>query len=330
MSELLIGTGRGVFRLGNDGNIQPEEGPPTVAFLTRAHEGILVVTQEGALWRRTGGDDWQRVHERPVAEDIWAFSADPRVPGRLYLGVSPALLYWSDDGGANWKACEAIRRIPGYESWTFPPPPHIPHVKHIDLRPDNPDDVLGAVEEGWLIRTTDGGATWTNLTNGSEFDSHTAYFMPGAPEVIISTSGAGVYRSQDDGGSFVPSEQGLDRRYMAHLVVHPERPNVVFTAAAAVPPPGWSRPEGADAAFYRSDDQGLTWRRLLDGVPDHLSAAPRTVVGDPRDPDTVYVGMTDGTVWTTHDGKTFEPAIRLTDQLGTSEPPSVTSLTVVP
>ena len=36
MSELLIGTDRDVFRLGNDGNIQQEEGPPTVAFMTRA------------------------------------------------------------------------------------------------------------------------------------------------------------------------------------------------------------------------------------------------------------------------------------------------------
>jgi hypothetical protein len=50
MSELLIGTDRGVFRLGNDGNIHQEEGPPTVAYMTRAHEGISVVTTEGVLW----------------------------------------------------------------------------------------------------------------------------------------------------------------------------------------------------------------------------------------------------------------------------------------
>ncbi len=52
MSELLIGTQSGVFRLGNDENLQPEEGPATVAFLTRAHEGAVALTQQGALWRR--------------------------------------------------------------------------------------------------------------------------------------------------------------------------------------------------------------------------------------------------------------------------------------
>ena len=71
MSELLIGTQSGVFRLGNDGNLQQEDGPSTVAFLTRAHEGVLALTQQGpcgvgpvamggnwrtnALLRRTSG-----------------------------------------------------------------------------------------------------------------------------------------------------------------------------------------------------------------------------------------------------------------------------------
>jgi hypothetical protein len=45
MSELLIGTQSGVFRLGNDENLQHEEGPATVAFLTCAHDGVVALTQ---------------------------------------------------------------------------------------------------------------------------------------------------------------------------------------------------------------------------------------------------------------------------------------------
>jgi photosystem II stability/assembly factor-like uncharacterized protein len=85
---------------------------------------------------------------------------------------------------------------------------------------------------------------------------------------------------------------------------------VVFTAASAVPPPGWRRPEGADAGFYRSEDQGLTWRRLAGGLPDHLTAAPRSTAGDPESPDVFIVGMTDGTVWMTEDaGESFRQAL---------------------
>jgi photosystem II stability/assembly factor-like uncharacterized protein len=284
MSELLIGTGRGVFRLGNDGNIQPEEGPPTVAFLTRAHEGILVVTQEGALWRRTGGDDWQRVHERPVVEDIWAFSADPRVAGRLYLGVSPALLYWSDDGGASWKACEAIRRIPGYESWTFPPSPHIPHVRSVAADPQVVGAVYIGVEEGGIYRSGDQGETWESLNEGLYWDVHTVTpASQGGP--LYATTGRGFYRSDDGGRQWRHLMAGLDRRYTVPLVASRRQPGRLYTAAAAGPPPSWR--QGANAALYRSDDGGEHWVRLEQGLPQQFDAMVRQIAVD--DAETLYI-----------------------------------------
>ena len=66
-------------------------------------------------------------------------------------------------------------------------------------------------------------------------------------------------------------------------------------------PPGWRRPEGANAGFFRSEDQGKSWDRLSGGIP-YFKAAPRAVAGDPDDPNAFFVGMTDGTVWMTEDG----------------------------
>jgi len=284
MSELLIGTDRGVFRLENDGNIHQEEGPPTVAFMTRAHEGISVVTKEGALWRRTGGDGWQLLHERPVAEDIWAFAADPRVAGRLYLGVSPALLYWSDDGGVSWKACEAIRRIPGYESWTFPPPPHIPHVRSVAPDPQVVGAVYIGVEEGGIYRSGDQGETWESLNEGLYWDVHTVTPAPqGGP--LYATTGRGFYRSDDGGCHWSHLMTGLDRRYTVPLMASRRRPGRLYTAAAAGPPPGWR--QGANAALYRSDDGGEHWVRLEQGLPQQFDAMVRQIAVD--DAETLYI-----------------------------------------
>ena len=330
---LLIGTRSGLYKAEGDqvtslGTEQYGElRCPVVVDCADPNVLYAGTVRAGVVRSADGGRTWQTINDGLTCPEVWWLAQHPTT-GDLWAGVSPAAIFKSTDRGEHWRECEAIQRLPRRAEWSFPPPPHTPHVKHIDLRPDDPDDVIAAVEEGWLIRTTDGGATWTNLDNGSEFDSHTAYFMPGSPGVIVSTSGAGVYRSQDDGASFVASDAGLDRRYMAHLVVHPEQPKVVFTAAAAVPPPGWSRAQGAEAAFYRSDDQGITWQRLVEGVPEQLAAAPRSVVGDPLEPDTVYVGMTDGTIWRTRDGHSFEPALRLADHPGVSQP-HVTALTVV-
>jgi photosystem II stability/assembly factor-like uncharacterized protein len=284
MSELLIGTDGDMFRLGNDGNIQQEEGPPTVAFMTRAHEGILVVTKEGALWRRTGGDRWQLMHERPVVEDIWAFAADPRVAGRLYLGVSPALLYWSDDGGSSWKACEAIRRIPGYESWTFPPPPHIPHVRSVAPDPQVVGAVYIGVEEGGIYRSGDQVETWESLNEGLYWDVHTVTPAPqGGP--LYATTGRGFYRSNDGGRHWSQLMTGLDRRYTVPLVASRRRPGRLYTAAAAGPPPGWR--QGANAALYRSDDGGEHWVRLEQGLPQQFDAMVRQIAVD--DAETLYI-----------------------------------------
>ena len=61
-------------------------------------------------------------------------------------------------------------------------------------------------------------------------------------------------------------------------------------------------PEGADAAFFRSEDRADSWERLTGGLPDHFTAAPRATAGDPDDPDAFFVGMTDGSVWMSDDG----------------------------
>ncbi len=316
MSELLIGTNNGVLRLGHDGDLQRQEGPPTVAFLTCAHEAVMVVTQEGALWRRTGADGWQLVHERPVTEDVWAFAADPRVPGRLYLGVSPALLYWSDDGGASWRACEAIRRIPGYERWTFPPPPHIPHVRSVVPDPQVIGAVYIGVEEGGIYRSADEGETWESLNEGLYWDVHTVTPAPDGTR-LYATTGRGFYRSDDGGEHWRHLMTGLDRRYTVPLVASQQRPGRLYTAAAAGPPPGWR--QGANAALYRSDDGGEHWLRLGQGLPPQFDAMVRQVAVD--DAETVYIAA-GHELFGSHDiGESWQ---RLTGEL-----PTVQALAVV-
>jgi photosystem II stability/assembly factor-like uncharacterized protein len=284
MAELLIGTDSGVLRLDSEGHLRQEGGPPQVVFFTHAYEGVLALTQEGALWRRAAGDGWQLRHKHPIAEDIWAFGADARMPGRLYLGVSPALLYWSDDGGASWTACEAMRRIPGYESWTFPPPPHIPHVRSVAPDPHVVGAVYIGVEEGGIYRSADRGETWESLNEGLYWDVHTVTPAPEGTR-LYATTGQGFYRSDDNGHHWRHMMSGLDRRYTVPLVASRQRSSRLYTAAAATPPPGWR--QGANAALYRSDDGGEHWMRLDHGLPSPFDVMVRHIAVD--DTETLYI-----------------------------------------
>jgi hypothetical protein len=240
-STLLLGTGAGLlqatpsadgYRISATG-LDRQVGLRCPVVVDKDDPSVLYAGTIGSgVWRSEDrGTTWQPSSEGLTAQEVWWLAQHP-VSGDLWAGVSPAAMFKSTDRGAHWQACDAIQQLPRRGEWSFPPPPHIPHVKHIDLRSDDPDEVLAAVEEGWLIHSRDGGQTWSNLTNGTEFDSHTAYFMPNDPNVIVSTSGTGVYRSADAGLRFAPAEDGLDRRYMAQLAVHPDRPEVILTAAA--------------------------------------------------------------------------------------------------
>jgi len=263
---------------------------------------IYAATGRGGMQRSEDrGQSWREINNGILYKEAWCVVQHPST-SELFVGTGPSAIFKSDDGGDNWTDCERLRDLPETIDWTFPRPPHVSHVKGLALQPDDPKVILGAIEEGWIVRSRDGGKNWQNIKEGVEFDAHSVAVMWDDPAVVIATSGQGVYKSTNGGDNFIESSQGLDCRYMAQLVCHPARPKVLFSAAAAVPPPLWRRPEGALSAFYRSEDQGDSWQRLSGGLPDHFKAAPRTIVGDPDEADAFFVGMSDGTIWLSEDG----------------------------
>lgn len=268
---------------------------------------LYVGTGLAGMYRsEDGGQTWEEINEGIVYKGVYSLVQHPRT-GELYAGTGPSSVFKSTDGGDSWSDCAQLRTLPETKDWTFPSPPHISHVRDLALWRDDPNLVLGAVEDGWVIRSKDGGKTWQNIKEGICIDVHGIAYMPDNPDVVVATANPGVYRSLDGGNHFEESNSRLDRRCsMVQLVVHPRRPKVLFTAGAAVRPRFWGRPEGADSAFYRSEDQGMTWRRLSGGLPEHLKAGPYAAAGDPEDPDVFLVGMSDGTVWMTEDsGESF-------------------------
>ncbi len=289
MSDILIGTDDGILRLdGSSKEIQQEAGPSSIGFLAPTQAGVFALrrvnsstntwsTAKGELWLRKDQNDWQLVNEHPVEEEVWSFAADPRMEGRLYLGVSPALLYRSDDGGKSWVACESIRQIPGYEQWTFPPPPHIPHVRFIAPDPKVVGAVYIGVEEGGVYRSADGGQTWESLNEGLYWDVHTV--VPSSEGTrMYATTGGGFYRSDDGGHHWRQITAGLDRRYVIPCIASQQQPERLYTAGAATPPPGWKM--GANAAVYRSDDGGEHWVRLEHGLPPQFDQMVRSLILD--------------------------------------------------
>ncbi|HUY17698.1 MAG TPA: hypothetical protein VMV15_00610 [Candidatus Binataceae bacterium] len=219
----------------------------------------------GALARsRDGGRNWTDITPGLGAdEDVWALGTPPGRPGELFVGTSHARIFRSTDHGQRFRECTAFLKVPGRDRWSFPPPPHIPHVRSISFDPSDSATMYVGVEEGGVYRSRDLGESFEPLNKGIYTDLHTIVVDPADSRRLYATTGDGFYLSQDAGASWRHITEGLKRSYTVPLLMEGDGRKAIYTAAAAGPPPSWSRPAGADARFYRSDDGGRSFRPMV-------------------------------------------------------------------
>lgn len=302
-----------------DGNVEIENlglnglgGLRAPAVIDAADPSTLyAATNRGGIFRSDdNGRSWREMNQGLTYKEVWSLVQHPATL-ELYAGTAPGSVFKSVDGAESWVECDSLQALPSRKDWTFPGPPYVAHVKWLSVHAEDPKRIWGAVEEGWLIRSLDGGESWENVKNGSCFDSHSTLMLHNDPDVVLTTSGKGVYRSDNNGESFEECNVGIDRRYLAQVVGHASRPDVLFTAGAESSPPTWSkRPTGANSAFYRSVDQGRTWTQLTGGLPEVIREAARATAGDAQDPDAFFVGLNNGSIWGTRDsGENFEQVV---------------------
>jgi photosystem II stability/assembly factor-like uncharacterized protein len=310
--DMFVATNTGLYHGHVDGStaeLSPIglEGQGTVlsvAIDVRDANVVYAATRGGGFFRSDDhGRTWLEKSNGLTYREAWAIAQHPAT-GTLYLGTEPAAIFFSNDRGEHWTFCEKIHALPETIEWTFPHPPHLAHVKGIGLSPADPNIILGAIEEGYFIRSQDGGATWMTLKSEVWIDAHTITVMPDKPNVIVGATGHGIFRSEDGGDNFVQCSDGVGSRYCYGIVVHPEAPATLFTAGADGGPGSWRRragAEGANTKFFRSTDQGITWTALSGGLPELLTAAPRAAGSCPDRAGTYLVGMNDGTIFMTSD-----------------------------
>src|SRR5437764_679694 len=153
---------------------------------------------------------------------------------------------------------------------------------------------FGAVDGG-VWKTTNGGETWSNVTDGrSDIASVGAIAVaPSDPNVIYVGSGEadwredltygdGMWRSTDGGQTW--QHLGLeDARHIAAVRVDPRDPELVYVAAM-----GHAFGPNATRGVFRSQDGGKTWKKLL-FVDDSTGAIDLSL--DPTNARILYAAL---------------------------------------
>jgi photosystem II stability/assembly factor-like uncharacterized protein len=152
---------------------------------------------------------------------------------------------------------------------------------------------FGAVAGG-VWKTTDGGASWSPLTDGTPISSVGAIAIaPSDHDVIYvgtgeaaprgnMTYGDGVYKSADGGKTW--SHLGLgDTRQIGALIVDPHDPQIVLVAAL-----GHAFGANTERGVFRTTDGGKSWTKVL--YKDEQTGAI-DVTFDPHNSSVVYAAL---------------------------------------
>lgn len=267
---------------------------PGVIWAGTQGQGLLRSDDEGLTWQQAGLS----------GQVIKSIAISPSHPDIMYAGLKPAAVAKSADGGNSWTVLDSFQAIPSREEWWSPAePPGTAYVQGLAVSPENPDLVVAGIEYGAVVRSTDGGASWSDHCPGALRDCHALVFHPVAGKMVYeSASGGGGAISEDGGATWSTPTSGLDRHYGWGVAVDAGAPSVWYVSVSPGPDKAHSSEGIAEAYIYRWQENG--WQRLAGGLPEPLDWMPYALISP--QPDQLYAGLRNGDVWFTSDrGRTW-------------------------
>lgn len=282
---------------------------PEAIYVGTDGQGVLKTTDYGQTWNPSGLS----------GQIVRALAISQLQPGTIYAGTKPAHLYVSRDYGENWAELPSFREM---KRWNWLTPAEWPisgYVMDIVLSPTDPGVIIAGIEAAGLLRSSDGGQTWTGHPDGAVRDCHDLAFHPtdgqwvyegGGGSAAFSKDGGQTWTQPDpfnlwgslwqflfnrDAGDAARTDGKLDRRYGWAVAADPAQPEIWYFSASTGP--GKAHGVGdAQAYIYRCQD-GKNWERLSGGLPQPLDHFPYGLLTDIDAPGHIYALLQNGDIW---------------------------------
>jgi photosystem II stability/assembly factor-like uncharacterized protein len=255
---------------------------------------------------------------------------DPAASDRIFVGSNPGGLYRSDDGGVTfydknfltptvivddpyrqgyytfalnpsdtseiWLGTWGKGVFKSYDNMDFDITAHGndremlgKHIYQIVVDPRPPHAVYAATEEG-VYRTTDGGATWHDISNGLDTSQIRTLTLSPNGALYAGSLGYGLYRY--DSGAAVWRQMAPFRQFGTFWPIWDDRPLYQYSSLLINPIDNQTMYLGTfPAGIYKTTDGGANWREhnvgwTNDGV--------FSLVFHPEDMNIVYAGTYNG------------------------------------
>lgn len=286
-TTLFVATLHGVHRFERDdtddawrpADVKLEELHISTLLWEPHNELLFCGAHNGGLWVSADrGRTWRACMNGIASDHIYTLAARYGDTGvALFAGTEPSAVYRSDDLGESWRALGRLTDLPGNERWTFPPPPHVAHVKNIAFHEAEPETLYVCIEQGALLKSTDDGESWfeeAGYSSDDDFlfrDNHRVLITPSNPQRLFMCGGEGLYRSDDAGVHW----QHLTTRehrvgYPDAMFLDPRDERTIYMAGPRAAPRTWGKTGVSDATVMRSTDSGQHWEEIRAGLPDPI------------------------------------------------------------
>ena len=264
-------------------NLEPSLTDPITVYAGVEDAAIFRSTDGGENWHEMPGlrghgtgPDWQ-----PGAGGMCLHSIilDPSNPERIYIAISAAGAFRSDDGGQTWKPINKGL----YSKYIPNPTAEVGHcVHHIAMNPARPDKLF--MQKHWdVMRSDDAGDNWTKISGNLPTDfgfvidvnsnePETIYVVPikSDSEHFPLDGKLRVYRSRTGGNEWEELGKGLPERdcYV----------NVLRDAMAVDKLDECGVYFGTTGGqVYVSPDGGDSWKAIVHDLPGVLSVEVQTL-----------------------------------------------------
>lgn len=244
---------------------------------------LLAGAKPAALFAsKDRGQNWLRVDaltDHPSAPDwqpggaglvLHTIVSDPQNPQKLWVGISAAGVFASDDGGASWEQRNRLSNAAA------------DHAAHA-----HPENGAFGHEVGHcvhnMVRATGAGSNGRDL--------------------LYQQNHHGVFRSTDGARNWDEITDGLPSTFGFPIVTHPHDPQTLWVLPLNGDMAGRYPPD-ASAGVWRSRNGGDSWEALRNGLPTKdcfFTVLRQAMATDRSTPAGVYFGTNSGSVFASTD-----------------------------